>query len=67
MRRYLRPAAAPADDQLTDLLELRTEVGILREVLGELHKSLSQGSQRYGYQAPQNWGFLGLPDPRRGL
>ncbi len=67
MKRYLRPDVSPADDPFTDLLELRTEVSILREVLGELHKSLGQGSQRYGYVAPQNWGFLGLPNPRRGL
>jgi hypothetical protein len=64
---YLRPDAAPADDPLTDLLELRAEVAILREVLGELHKSLSGGSQRYGFRAPVSWSFLGVPDPRRGL
>lgn len=67
LKRYVRPDAAPADDPLTDLLELRCEVSILREVLGELHKSLGQGSQRYGYQAPTSWAFLGLRNPRRGL
>lgn len=67
MTRFLRPDAAPADDAFTDLLELRTEVSIVREVLGELTRSLSGGSRRYGYTAPTSWAFLGLPDPRRGL
>lgn len=67
MRPYLRPDAAPADDPLTDLLEVRCELAVLRETLGELHKSLAGGSQRYGYTPPQNWAFLGLPDPKRGL
>jgi hypothetical protein len=67
MAPFLRPDAAPAADTLTDLLEMRAEVAILREVLAELHKSLSQGSQRLGYVAPQSWSFVGVPDPKRGL
>lgn len=67
MAPFLRADAAPAEDPLTDLVELRAEVAIIREVLGQLHKSLSGGSQRYGFQAPTSWSFIAAPDPKRGL
>ncbi len=68
MRPYLRPDRRDEEtDPLDLLIEARAEASILREVVGELYKSLSQGSATYGYQAPANWSFLGIPDPRRGL
>lgn len=67
LKQHLRPDAAPADDKLPDLIELRTDVSILREIVGALHKSLSSGSTRLGYVAPTDWGFLAVPDPKRGL
>ncbi len=68
LRTYLKPdRLEPELDPLTLLIEGRTEVSIVREVLGELHRSLSGGSQRYGYAAPTSWAFLGVPEVKRGL
>lgn len=67
LKPFFRPDTAPADDPLTDLVEVRCELAIVREVVGALHRSLAGGSQRFGYTPPQNWSFLGLPDPRKGL
>lgn len=67
MRVYVRSDLAPVQHELVDTLELRTELSIMREVIGALHHSLSSGSQRLGYAAPLSWDWLGVPDPRRGL
>jgi hypothetical protein len=68
LRSYLKADRQGAElDPLTLLVEGRAEVAVLREVVGALFQSLSQGSQRLGYKAPQSWAFIGVPDPRRGL
>lgn len=54
-------------DPLTLLVESRAEVAILREVVGELLRALANGSQRLGFVAPTSWGFLGVPEVKRGL
>lgn len=68
LAKYLRNDDQDEDlDPLALLIETRGEVAIMREVLGALYKSLASGSMRYGYVAPQNWDFLAVPDPKRGL
>lgn len=64
---YLCPDAPLAEAEAVDLLELRTELAIVREILSATLNSLSSGSQKLGYTAPSDWGFLAVPDPRRGL
>lgn len=66
LQRHLNPKAA-TDDPLETLVDMRAEVAIIREILGALEQSLSGGSVRYGFSPPQNWGFLAVPSPRRGL
>lgn len=68
MRRYyLRRLDVPLEHALVDLLEMRTEVVILREIVGALHRSLAGGTQRLDFTVPSDWGWLGVPDPRLGL
>lgn len=68
LAKYLRQGDESGDlDPLALLIETRGEVAVLREIIGTLHKSLSSGSTRYGYVAPADWSFLGVPDPKRGM
>lgn len=68
LAKYLRQGDDGDDlDPLALLIEARGEVAVLREIVGALHRSLSSGSMRLGYVAPQNWDFLAVPDPKRGL
>lgn len=54
------------DDALANLIELRTEVTILREVVGEVYRAIQQGASNLSYR-PMDFKGLGVPDPRRGL
>lgn len=50
-------------DPLASIIELQTEVHILREVLGELYRATNMDLS----PTPPDWRGLGVPDPRRGL
>lgn len=54
------------DDQLANLIELRTEVTILREVVGEVYRAMQLDTSSLSYR-PTDFKGLGVPDPRRGL
>ncbi len=59
LQRYLNREADP----LAAVIELQTEVHILREVLGELYRATNLDLN----PMPPDWRGLGVPDPRRGL
>ena len=61
---YLRRDADP--DPLAELIELRTEVTILREVIGEVYRAMILDTSNLSYRQTDFKG-LGVPDPRRGL
>lgn len=54
------------DDALANLIELRTEVTILREVVGEVYRAMQLDTSNLSYR-PTDFKGLGVPDPRRGL
>jgi len=62
LQRYLRREADP----LASVIELQTELHILREVVGEVCKAMQMDASPLSYAAP-DWRGLGVPDPRRGL
>lgn len=62
----LAPYLKRGDDPLTNLIELRTEVTILREVVGEVYRAMQLDSSNLSYR-PTDFKGLGVPDPRRGL
>lgn len=62
----LAPYFKHAPDLLAELIELRTEVTILREVIGEIYRAMILDTSSLSYRATDFKG-LGVPDPRRGL
>jgi len=62
LKRYL----ARDPDPLATVIELQTEVHILREVVGELCRAMQLDASPLAYRAP-DWRGLAVPDPRRGL
>lgn len=62
----LAPYLRRGDDPLANLIELRTEVTILREVVGEVYRAMQLDASSLSYR-PTDFKGLGVPDPRRGL
>lgn len=62
LQNYLRRGPDP----LADLIELRADQAILREVIGAVWQAASLGTHPNAYKNV-DWRFLGLPHPRRGL
>ena len=62
LRRYQRHEPDP----LAEAIEVRTEVTILREVIGEVYRAMVLDTPSLSYRATDFKG-LGVPDPRRGL
>lgn len=61
LKRYFRREADP----LAELVELRAECAIMREMMGALWGSLQKGVSRPPTDI--SWGYLALPDPRGKL
>lgn len=62
----LAPYFKRAPDPLAEVIELRTEVTILREVIGEVYRAMILDTSSLSYRQTDFKG-LGVPDPRRGL
>lgn len=62
----LRPYLKRDPDPLAELIELRADQAILREVIGAVWQAASLGTHPNAYKNV-DWRFLGLPHPRRGL
>lgn len=62
LKRYLKHDSDP----LSTAIELQTELHILREVVGEVCRSMQLDASPLAYVAP-DWRGLAVPDPRRGL
>ncbi len=62
----LAPYFKREPDPLAEVIELRTEVTILREVIGEVYRAMILDAPSLSYRQTDFKG-LGVPDPRRGL
>lgn len=62
----LAPYFKREPDPLAEVIELRTEVTILREVVGEVYRAMILDAPSLSYRQMDFKG-LGVPDPRRGL